>query len=247
MACSDIADWFLTNRVPVINLRSRRWRDVSETMLRAGYRSSVCLSRLEQSGAVQRIQNGLYLVPDKVRATPPIAIASAIYADEPHYVTTDAALAFHRSIDQPIPVITVVCEKRHRAVNVVGVTINPVGMTVGRVRGADAYKTRVDGFAVQVATREQAIIDALDHPAWMTHFSLLPEILRGLDRRSLTTVASGAMARSTAAAQRLGYLIEEAGVDLPRKLVSLKPGTTHIELRPGNRTGIYSTRWGIYA
>ena len=48
-------------------------------------------------------------------------------------------------------------------------TLRPVTLDENRVREADAYQTTVDGFGIRVASREQAVVDALAEPKWMVY------------------------------------------------------------------------------
>jgi predicted transcriptional regulator of viral defense system len=247
MSCSDLPDWYLRHRVAVLDVRSAAFRRARHQVIPSGYDANVCLRRLVAGGRIRRIRGGLYVVRDPVRETPPIAVASGVFAEVLHYVTTDAALAHHGLIDQPIPTITVVLSRVRRRFDLdSATTIRPVTLDEGRIRVADAYETTVEGFSIRVASREQAIVDALAEPRWMTHGDLLPEILAPFSDDEIDRTASGALARSTAAAQRLGYLLEGAGRPLPAALASLRP-VRAVLLRPSTRArGPYSTRWRVY-
>jgi predicted transcriptional regulator of viral defense system len=246
MSCADIPDWFLRRRLPVINLRSQVWQEARRELLPSGYAPAVCLSRLQAAGRVRRLAQGLYLVLDPVREAPPVAVASGIFGHAGHYVTTDAAFVTHGLIDQPLPMITVVLKAtRHRPVELGRTVIRGAALAPDKFAGADFYETTVDGFRVLLATREQAVVDALAEPRWMTHNTLLPEVLAPFNEEELERTARGALARSAAAAQRLGYLLEEAGTFTPPSLSALRP-TSVVDLRPHQRHGTFSTRWRVY-
>jgi len=246
MSCSDIPDWYLRQHIAVIDLRSVTWERARARLLPPGYGPDVCLRRLAAAGRVRRLKKGAYLVVDPVRETPSIAIASGLFAETPHYVTTDTALAFHGLVDQPSPTITVVLGKRGRPVSIAGATVRPVALAPRWLQDADAYETTIEGFSIRVASREQAVVDAIAEPAWMTHGSLLPEVLAAFSDAELARTADRAMARSTAAAQRLGYLVEDAGRELPLALASLRP-VRAVRLRPGRAPSApYSTRWRVH-
>ena len=246
MSCSDIPDWFLRRRLPVIGLRSHVWLEVRGELLPGGYAPSVCLRRLEAAGRVRRLAQGTYVVVDPVRETPPIAVASGIFAEVEHYVTTDAALVTHGLIDQPLPEITIVLKTvRRRPLELARTRIRGVALAPDKFANAAFYETTLDGFRVLLATREQAVVDALAEPRWMTHSTLLPEVLTTFDDDELERTAGGALARSKAAAQRLGYLLEEAGMLPPPSLLGLRP-TSAVDLRPHEREGTFSTRWRVY-
>src|SRR2546423_4994938 len=108
MACSDLPNWYLRRRLAVIDVRSAIWRKARAEVVPRGYAPAECLARLVKARRLRRVSKGFFVVLDPVRETPAIAIASALFADEPHYITTDAALAFHGLIDQPIKRIVVV-------------------------------------------------------------------------------------------------------------------------------------------
>jgi predicted transcriptional regulator of viral defense system len=175
-----------------------------------------------------------------------VAIASALFADADHYVTTDASLAVHGLIDQPIPTVTVVLSTvRRRSVSLGRSVVRPVVLAPRTFANADAYESTIEGFRVRLASREQAIVDAVAEPRWITHSSLLPEVLAAFDEAELERAAQGALGRSTAAGQRLGYLLGEAGRVVPASLSSLRP-VSAAELRPGAPHTHFSTRWRVY-
>lgn len=246
MSCADIPDWYLRHRIAVLGLRSSAWERVRAGLLPPGYEPDVCMRRLAAAGRLRRLKKGAYLVVDPVRETPSIAIASGLFAETPHYVTTDAALAFHGLLDQPVPTITVVLGKRGRPVPIGEATVRPVALAPRWLQDLDAYATTIEGFNIRVASREQAVVDALAEPAWMTHWSLLTEVLAALSDAELARTADRALARSTAAVQRLGYLVEKTGRELPVALASLRP-VRAVRLRPGRTSSArYSTRWRVY-
>jgi hypothetical protein len=86
----------------------------------------------------------------------------------------------------------------------------------------------------------------LAQPLWMTHRSLLLEIIPKLGSDELDRLARGALSRSSAAAQRLGFLLSEAGQSLPAELQELRPRST-AELDPSRHGRHFSTRWRLYA
>jgi predicted transcriptional regulator of viral defense system len=218
----------------------------SSDLISPGVTQAICLRRLVDAGRLRRLRRNLYVVVDPARETPPLAVADGAFAGTEHYVTTDAALAFDGLIDQPIPIITVVVPRRNlRGTAVGGSTIRPVDMAPAAFAAADRYATTTDGFTVTIATRVQAVLDALAEPKWMSHASLLPEILAAFEPESVRALAEAALARSRAAAQRLGHLLEDAGQEVPEPLARFVPRST-VELRPGHRSGIFSTRWRVH-
>lgn len=246
MSCSDLPDWYLRHRIAVVDLRSTSWRRAQAEVVPPGYAPDECMRRLVRAGRLRRVGRGFYVVIDPVRETPAIAIASGLFADTRHYVTTDAALAFHDLIDQPIPTIRVVLPRIRRSIDIGPAVVRPVTVRPERLEVTDAYATTVDGFPIRVASREQAMVDALAEPGWMVNGDLLAEVLAAFTGAEVERTAAGALARSMAAGQRLGYLLEEAGRQPPSSLAELRPVRT-VRLQPGRtERGPYSTRWRVY-
>lgn len=247
MACSDIHAWFLRRHIPVLNVASASWAEARQAAaISAGVTQAVCLRRLTERGMLRRVRRGTYVVIDPAREAPAVAIASGAFSHLEHYVTTDAALAVHGLIDQPIPVITVVVtHERLMAFELGQTTVRPVEIADRVFRASDHYPTTLDTYPVVLASRTQAVVDALAEPHWITHASLLPEVLSVFDEVELERLAEAALARSQAAAQRLGYLLEDARQPIPERLSGLRPARA-IDLRPGRRSGVYSTRWRIH-
>jgi predicted transcriptional regulator of viral defense system len=180
-----------------------------------------------------------------VREPPTIAVASALFGATDHYVTTDAALSMHGLIDQPLVTITIVLAAvRRRPVDLKSARVRPVWLSRDTFARSDSYATTLDGFEVRIAGREQAVVDALAEPKWMIHATLLPEVLSQLSGDEVAGVARRAIERSSAAAQRLGYLLQESRLPVPDDLNALRPRSV-VELRPGRRGGAFSTRWRV--
>ena len=244
---SDLHRWLLGNHIAVVNLHSREWALAQDAVgLRGGVTLEKCLGRMVETGMLRHVRRGLYVVVDPAREAPPAAVASGAFAHMDHYVTTDAALAIHRLVDQPIPVITVIVPRTRPASFRFGATlVRASEMPRDRFDAADHYAMTLEGFVVRLASRVLAVADALEDPRRMTHLSLLPEILPALEADEVELLAVAALARSRAAAQRLGYLLDDAGVSIPAVLTTLAP-TSVADLRPGHRSGAFSTRWRVH-
>ena len=244
---TDLHRWLLGNHIAVVNLQSREWSLAQVAVgLRGGVTQEKCLARMVDTGMLRHVHRGLYVVVDPAREAPPAAVASGAFAHMDHYVTTDASLAIHRLIDQPIPVITVIVPRTRPASFRLGTTlVRASEMPRGRFDAADHYAMTLEGFSVRLASRVLAVADALEDPRRMTDLSLLPEILPALDADELDDLAAAALARSRAAGQRLGYLLDDAGVSIPVALARLAP-TSVAYLRPGHQSGAFSTRWRVH-
>ncbi len=246
MTCADIHRFLLRRHLPVIDVASPDWQEARESVgLSPGITQAKCLARMVDHGLLRRVRRGLYVVIDPAREAPAVAIASGAYAHLDHYVSTDAALAFHGLIDQPIPTITVIMRRPAPTPFQVGKALVKVSrMSEPQFHRADHYRTTLDGFRVDLASRVQAVLDALDDPRRMTHRTLLPEVLRSFDTGELERLASAALLTSQASAQRLGYLIEDAGAEMPSALGALRPSSA-VNLNPGGRLSVFSTRWRV--
>ncbi len=245
MSCPEVPEWFLRRRLAVIDVSSSTWAEARSELLSRGSTSAVCLHRLAERGVIRRLQRGLYVVVDPIRETAPIAIASAAFRTRQHYVTTDAALSVDGLIDQPIPTITVVMLHKRKRLDLGGQMVRPVIMPPSSFTDADWYETTIDGFSVRIASRVQATVDALAEPRWMTHASLLPEVVAAFTDDEVAEAAKRALRRSQAAGQRLGYLVEDAGRPEPPALEAFRPRSV-VDLRPGYRSSPFSTRWRVY-
>src|SRR5260370_10656045 len=164
MACSELPNWYLQRRNAVGDLGSETWGKARVEVVPRGSATDECLRRLAKARRVRRIGRGLYVVIDPVRETPAIAIASALFTDETHYVTTDAALAFHGAIDQPILQLAVVLSRHRQPIDLSPALVRPVKIRSDLLTAAQAYDTTTDGFKIHVATRAHAVVDALAEP-----------------------------------------------------------------------------------
>jgi predicted transcriptional regulator of viral defense system len=247
MSCKEIPNWFLRRRLAVIDVASKEWANAQADVLAQsrGSTAAVCLHRLAKRGAIRRLRRGLYLVVDPIRETSPIAVASAAFASDLHYVTTDAALSVEGLIDQPVPTITIVLSDKRKQLVLGETIIRPVTLPPAVLADAEWRKTTIDGFEIRVASRVQAVVDALAEPRWMTHASLTPEVLAAFTDAEIAAAARRALRRSHAAAQRLGYLLEDADRQTPELLTAFVPRNA-VDLRPGHRGGFFSTRWRVY-
>ena len=80
MSCADLPTWYLRHRIAV-DVCSAPFRRAREEVLPSGYDADVCLRRLAKADKIRRIRGGMYVVRDPVRETPPIAVASGVFAE----------------------------------------------------------------------------------------------------------------------------------------------------------------------
>jgi hypothetical protein len=208
----------------VLDVSTEAWRIVRRDILPRGYSRDTCTRRLVAAKRLRPLVRGRFLVIDPVREVPAIAIASGLFAERVHYVTTDAVFEFHRLTDQPVPEIVVAMPETHRRIDLGGTTVRPVTVAAARFATADFVHTtmRDGGYRLVLASVEQAIADAVTHPRWSMHYSLLPEILARTREYDLGALVRIVTTRGAAATLRLHDLLREAGIGARRDLGSYR-------------------------
>lgn len=247
MRCSDLPKSVLRQGMAVINTEAPRWASLrTELGLDSTKAQSACFKRLTQRGELVRLRRGIYVPTAGILDVPELAIASGAVAHLPHYVTTDRALEHHGLINQPIVTTTVVVAGDVAPIPVGSHVLRFVKVAGERVARAQAFDTAVATFPARVASRQQAVLDALVEPGWMLYLDLLPEVLSVLDPRDVERLAEAVMGIGSAPAQRLGYLLDEARAPVPHGLAALQPRSTAYLDPARKRTGSFSTRWRLY-
>jgi predicted transcriptional regulator of viral defense system len=208
------------------------------------------VERAASAGRARRIAQGLYLIVDEGRPFDAIAAASQIFDPYPHYVTTDGALSHYGIADQPAKTYRVVIpshiRRLRKGIDIQPKRIRPVNLSLRAIESSSFSATlTAASHKASIAEPEQAIADALAFPRWTEQFDLIPEYLGGLRERALIRTADLALHRSKAAAQRLGYALDSAGLKIPTSLTRLRPakGVQYDPRHPGIR---FSSRWAVY-
>ena len=80
MSCSDLPTSYLRHRIAMLGVGSAPFRRARVEVLPSGYDADVCLRRLAKADTIRRIRGRLHVVRDPVRETPPIAVASGVFA-----------------------------------------------------------------------------------------------------------------------------------------------------------------------
>ncbi len=247
MHCSDLPRSVLRQGMAVINTEAPRWASLrAEFGLDSTKAQSACFKRLTQRGDLVRLRRGIYVPTAGILDVPELAIASGAVAHLAHYVTTDRALEHHGLINQPIVTTTVVVAGEVAPIPVGNHTLRFVKVAEERATRAQAFDTAAATFPARVASRQQAILDALVEPGWMIYLDLLPEVLSVLDPREMEWLAGAALRAGSAPAQRLGYLLDEARAPMPHGLAALRPRSTAYLDPARKRAGSFSTRWRLY-
>lgn len=242
--------WYRNNRILVADLASETWVKFRNYQGLTDVAASEHIERAAAAGRATRLARGIYLLEEEARPADPLVIASQLYDDIDHYVTSDGALAFHGELDQPLMTIRTVVPTTYRRkrspIRIHGVQIKAVRRNAEGFRSANWSATMDSlGHRLTVASVEQAISDALVHPRWSDYFSLMPEILERRNERSLKEIALDTLARSKAASQRLGFLLQRLGRQIPAG-VRRNPQSKGTQLDPSRPGKLYSPEWAVF-
>jgi predicted transcriptional regulator of viral defense system len=184
-------------------------------------------SRMVKKRVLERVGPGRYLVrPLRTQGRPTAAsaqvIAAALLQDEAFYLGGLWALTFHRLSDQQyVSDLDVFVAKRHpaRAVGSARLHFHRVPLKQLAYGTAEA---EIEGVRVQVSSPERTLLDLLDLPALAGGAGeALRRVREALPLVSVPLLVEHAARGSKASTcQRLGFLLERAGVP-PRKLLPL--------------------------
>jgi len=212
--------------------------------------------RLVQKRWLERLRPGLFqLIPaDRGREgagdTNPLAVGVLLAA--PSFYSFGTACTHHGFTEQVFAEAYVVCRTPRRPVNVRNVRFVFVSVAESRFFGFEDVD--VLGAQIKMATKERALLDALDRPAYAGGIAEVsrivakasariswPKLLRDLDRW-----------QESAVVQRLGYLLDLHGVELApgmrRRLLRHVAADSKLHLGPRATWGIHGSlarTWGI--
>jgi predicted transcriptional regulator of viral defense system len=178
------------------------------------------LRRMLRAGYIARVSRGVYTILERpeLLSEDSLLLATAPYADMPHYVSWRAALSRHELTEQDPLAVSVAIRNRRERRRIGDLRVRPVFQSAERFYGFKKMTTP-SGSAVSIATPEKAIIDSLDRPDLAGG---LPEVVKALGRRwaydpaKLVSLAMRFPSHATAA--RLGYLMSALEVGDPRPL-----------------------------
>jgi predicted transcriptional regulator of viral defense system len=245
----------------VLDLEERGQRTVTledlSTVLVAsdGYARYVA-HRLVRKGWLERLRPGLFqLIPaqrgrEAVADTNPLLAGAALV--HPYFFSFGTACTHHGFTEQVFAEIYLACLERHRPQEIRGVRYVFAHVSARRFFGFE--ETSVLGTAVQMATPERALVDALGRPHYAGGIGEVSRMVA----RALSRLAPDRLVEvlerwgESALAQRLGYLAELHGVECdPVLRVGLdrlvRPGSK-VLLGPRRRWGTSGTlarRWNI--
>ncbi|MBI3983220.1 MAG: type IV toxin-antitoxin system AbiEi family antitoxin domain-containing protein [Gemmatimonadetes bacterium] len=212
--------------------------------------------RLVQKGWLERLRPGLFqLVPaDRGRTgvadTHPLT-AGAVLVD-PYFFSFGAACTHHGLTEQVFAEVYVACREHRRHETIRGKRY--VFVYVPKERFFGFAEIEVLGEAVQMATLERALLDAIDRPRYAGGIGEVSRIVaRAASRVSWDAVLALLRKwRSSALAQRLGYFLDLHGVQLPHETrgALLELVLPHSKIQLGSRrkwgtTGRLARPWNV--
>ncbi len=231
-------------------------------MLESGV--GMLLTRLADAGWIVRLRRGLYAGTGRLPGgvdVPPFVLATALV--EPSAIALWSALAHHDLTDQVPVAITAITPRKvitpsmrapgpspvRHAWHVAGLECRFVTLTQLRYEIGIERVWADERFAFSITDRERTVLDAFAMPS---HFGGISEGLAVLDRAldvlDLEKMIGYALQYgSRTLAKRLGWSLEQAGVDLAALAPLLEvPSTSYNVLDPGRpRRGERDRRWKL--
>jgi predicted transcriptional regulator of viral defense system len=196
------------------------------------------IRNLIRKGWLTRLVGGRYMLlppehgPENLGENNPIALAAA--AAEPSYVGWWSAAAFHGFTTQKPMTVTVATQRQMPARTIEGTEVRFIKISPRKFFGFKKYT--IYGRTAAITEPEKTVIDCIDRPDLAGGPGELTRIvysaLREIDHDRLITAAMAM--KSTALLQRLGFLTDLTGRNLPE------------ELRAQVRSAIPSSRRSIF-
>jgi len=236
----------------ILDLEWRGARTVTLAEIRArldctqGY-AHFMAHRLVKKGWLERLRPGLYqLVPadrgrEGVGDTNPLA-AGAVLTD-PYFFSFATACTHHGLTEQVFAEVYLVTRNRLKPRVVRGTRYVFVPVSEDRFFGFG--EVNVLDTTVQMATPERALLDAMERPRYAGGIGEVSRIVSRTEGRVSWNALAHMIARFdvSALSQRLGYLLELNGVDIPDELRA----AIEASIKPGSKVLLASrARWGTH-
>jgi len=245
----------------VLSLEWRGQRTVTLAELRTelaaseGYARYVA-HRLVKKGWLERLRPGLFqLVPadrgrEGVGDTHPLTVGAILV--EPYFFSYGTACTIHGLTEQVFAEVYVACTTLRKPEMIRGNRYVFVRVREARFFGYE--KTTVLGEPVQMATRERALLDAIDRPRYAGGIGEVSRIVgrAGPDLAWERLLEFAGRWGESAIVQRLGYFLDLHDVESPREvrkaLLKLVRPTSKVHLGPRRRwgtTGTLARPWNV--
>lgn len=234
----------------VLDLEWRNQKTLTLAELRAALGASETYARkvahgLVKKGWLERLRPGLFqLIPadrgrEGVADTNPLAAGAALVS--PYFYSFGTACTHHGLTEQVFSEVYLACQEERRSETIRDKRY--VFVHVAELRFFGFEETSVLGHAVQMATIERALLDAIDRPRYAGGIGEVSRIAqRGASKVSWDTLLD--LVRrwgSSALVQRLGYFMALHDVDVPdlvrAELLGLVRPESKIQLGPRRKWG----------
>jgi predicted transcriptional regulator of viral defense system len=234
----------------VLDLEWRNQKTVTLAELRAALGASESYARklahgLVKKGWLERLRPGLFqLVPadrgrEGVADTNPLAAGAVLVS--PYFYSFGTACTHHGLTEQVFSEVYLACQAERRSETIRDKRYVFVHVAEQRFFGFEEIS--VLGHAVQMATTERALLDAIDRPRYAGGIGEVSRIAaRAAGRVSWDAVLGVARGwGSSALVQRLGYLLDLHSIDVPTEvreaLLELVRPHSKIQIGPRRRWG----------
>jgi predicted transcriptional regulator of viral defense system len=201
--------------------------------------------RLVRKGWLERLRPGLFrLIPadrgrEGVADTNPLAAGAVLV--HPYFFSFGTACTHHGLTEQAFAEVYIACQQRRRPETIRGICY--VFIDVRRERFFGFAEANILGETVQMATRERALLDALDRPRYAGGLGEVSRMV-SLSAAKISWDALLDMLRrwnDSALVQRLGYLLDLHQVNLG----SEQRATLETLVRPGSKIHLGPRgKWG---
>lgn len=188
---------------------------------------------MARRGEILRVGRGVY--QSTARKQPvgqhPYKAIAALLADEPYFISWWSALSYHGLTEHLPGVVHVAVQKQRRPQFLAGYEVSFVRLKPTKFFGTTTIN--LDGVEVQIATRERAVIDAIDRPDLSGGLAegVKAMLSRQIDYDKLVRLAQ--RFPSHALVRRLGYLMTLFRVGDPAPLTKLRGTSAYTPLDPG--------------
>ena len=234
----------------ILDLEWRGQKTVTLAEIRAALACSEGYARfmvhqLVKKGWLERLRPGLYqLVPaergrEGVADTNPLAAGAVLVS--PYFFSFGTACTQHGLTEQVFSEVFVVARLRRKPQMVRGKRF--IFVPVPEKRFFGFTEQQILGEPVQIATIERALVDALDRPRYAGGIGEVSRIAARAARRVSWDSLMDCLRRFgvSALAQRLGYLLELNGAEVPAEVLTALHGL----VRPGSKVPLGpGAKWG---